>query len=58
MGNVNELNMTLNKIFQQELNFFSGMENPERLGQLIEIANREENYHNKGLKFLNLLKGS
>jgi hypothetical protein len=34
------------------------MENPERLGHLIEIANREKTYHEKGLKFLNLLKRS
>jgi hypothetical protein len=48
--------MSLNQLFKQDLNFFSGMENPHRLGQLIEIANREETYENKGLKFLNLLK--
>ncbi len=58
MDNVDELNMRLNQLFKQDLNFFSGMENPKRLGQLIEIANREETYENKGLKFLNLLKGS
>jgi hypothetical protein len=33
------------------------MENPERLGQLIEMANRENTYESTGLKFLNLLKG-
>jgi hypothetical protein len=58
MDNVDELNITLNQLFKQELNFFSGMENPERLGHLIEIANREKTYHEKGLKFLNLLKRS
>lgn len=56
MDNVDELNISLNQLFKQDLNFFSGMENPHRLGQLIEIANREETYENKGLKFLNLLK--
>lgn len=56
MDNVDELNISLNQLFKQDLNFFSGMENPRRLGQLIEIANREETYENKGLKFLNLLK--
>lgn len=54
---VNELNTTLNKLFKQELNFFSGMENPTQLGRLIEIANHENTYEKKGLKFLNLLKG-
>lgn len=56
MDNIEELNITLNQLFNQELNFFSGMENPEKLGELIEIANREKTYENKGLKFLNLLK--
>ena len=56
MDNVDELNISLNQLFKQDLNFFSGMENPERLGQLIEMANRENTYENKGLKFLNLLK--
>ena len=58
MDNVDELNISLNQLFKQDLNFFSGMENPHRLGQLIEIANREKTYENKGLKFLNLLKRS
>ena len=56
MDNTDELSITLNKLFNQDLNFFSGMENPMKLGQLIEIANREKTYENKGLKFLNLLK--
>ena len=58
MDNTDELNMTLNQLFKQDLNFFSGMENPRRLGQLIEIANRENTYERKGLKFLNLLERS
>ena len=56
MDNVDELNITLNQLFKQDLNFFSGMENPEKLGHLIEVANREKTYENKGLKFLNLLQ--
>ena len=58
IDNVDELNMSLNQLFKQDLNFFSGMENPKKLGQLIEMANRENTYENKGLKFLNLLKRS
>ena len=58
MDNTDEFNISLKQIFNQDLNFFSGMENPDRLGHLIEIANREETYENKGLKFLNLLKRS
>lgn len=56
--NIDELNMSLNTIFNQELNFFSGMETPERLGEIIEIANNEKTYEKKGLKFINLLKRS
>ena len=53
-----ELKMHLNRLFNQDLNFFSGMENLESLGQYIEMANMENSYKNKGLKFLNLLKRS
>lgn len=56
--NTSELKMHLNQLFNQDLNFFSGMENPRNLGKLIEMANEEESYENKGLKFLNLLKRS
>ena len=56
--NTSELKIHLNQLFNQDLNFFSGMESPRNLGKLIEIANKEESYENKGLKFLNLLKGS
>ena len=54
--NTSELKMHLNQLFNQDLNFFSGMESPKTLGKLIEIADKEETYENKGLKFLNLLK--
>jgi len=33
------------------------MENPSDLGKLIETANLEDNCEDKGLKFLNLLRG-
>ena len=58
MDNIDEFNMSLDKLFNQELNFFSGMQNPKKLGQLIELANREKTYPEKGLKFINLLKRS
>lgn len=54
--NTSELKIHLNQLFNQDLNFFSGMESPKTLGKLIEIADEEETYENKGLKFLNLLK--
>lgn len=56
--NTSELKIHLNQLFDQDLNFFSGMESPRNLGKLIEIANKEESYENKGLKFLNLLQRS
>ena len=56
--NSDELKRHLNQLFSQDLNFFSGMESPKNLGKLIEMANRENTCENKGLKFLNLLKGS
>ena len=57
LDNTDELNMTLNQLFKQELNFFSGMESPRDLGHIIEIANKETTYEQKGLKFINMLKG-
>lgn len=57
MDDTKELYMSLNQLLKQDLNFFSGMENLRSIGQLIETADRENSYENKGLKFLNLLKG-
>jgi len=56
--NTGELRKHLSQLFDRDLNFFSGMESPKDLGRLIEVANREDTYENKGLKFLNLLKRS
>lgn len=56
--NTSELKMHLSGLFDRDLNFFSGMESPANLGKIIEMANEEETYENKGLKFLNLLKRS
>jgi len=56
--NGNELINSLNGLCQKEFNFFSGMKNPESLGEIIEKANSEKTCANKGLKFLNLLKRS
>ena len=56
--NTDELNISLNQLFKQDLNFFAGMETPEKVGHLVDIANNENSYEDKGLKFLNLLKRS
>ena len=53
--NVDELNISLNRLFNQDLNFFSSMVNPTELGKIIEIANSEKGYERKGLKFLSLI---
>lgn len=54
--NPSQLNISLNKLFTQKLNFFSGMENPHDLGKLIETADYEKTYEGKGIKFLKLLR--
>ncbi|WP_407377451.1 hypothetical protein [Methanobrevibacter sp.] len=56
--NTDELKVHLNRLFSQDLNFFSGMQSPKSLGKLIEMANQEKTYEEKGLKFINLLKRS
>jgi hypothetical protein len=58
LDNTAELKLHLNQLFANDLNFFSGMENTKSLGKYIEIANDENSYEDKGLKFLNLIKGS
>ena len=58
MNNTDELKENLNHLFTSDLNFFSGMASPESIGKFIEVANLEDSYENKGLKFLNLVKRS
>lgn len=58
LDNTSELSKHLNDLFNQDLNFFSGMENLKNLGKFVESANGESTYEKKGLKFLNLIKGS
>lgn len=55
---VNELKSNLDNVFEENLNFFSGMESPNQLGKIIEMANEENTYQNKGLKFLNIINRS
>jgi hypothetical protein len=58
LDNTSELKKHLNCLFNQDLNFFSGMENLKDLGKYVEVANKESTYENKGLAFLNLIKRS
>lgn len=39
----NELKINLNKLFDEELNFFSSMKTTSQIGHFIEIANMQEN---------------
>ena len=55
-NNTSELKQSINNLFSQDLNFFSGMENPKTLGRYIELANDENNYESKGVKFLKLIR--
>ncbi len=55
---VGELKCSLDNIFDENLNFYSGMKNPWELGKIIEMSNNEKTYQNKGLKFLKLINRS
>lgn len=43
-------------LLKEDREFFSSMQNKDKLGQIIELANKEINYENKAQKFLELLK--
>lgn len=46
----------LDILLREERNFFSSMKTKIELGKIIEIANQENGYENKAIKFLELLK--
>ena len=51
-----ELKNSIKKILSLDLNFFSGMESREKLGEIIELANMKDTYEEKGYEFLRLLR--
>lgn len=55
---ISELKDSVEELFVNDLNFFSGMKSPEQLGKIIEIADNELAYQEKGMKFLKLINGS
>ncbi|MEA2006154.1 MAG: hypothetical protein U9O50_07880 [Acidobacteriota bacterium] len=55
MDTYEELSKNLNELLAEEREFFSGMKTKRQLGNIIEIANREESYEKKAEKFLSLL---
>lgn len=43
-------------LLKEDREFFSSMQTGKRLGQMIEIANRESTYEAKAQRFLQLLR--
>jgi len=46
------------ELLKEERQFFSSMQNKKKLGEIIEIANKEQAYEQKAEKFLQLIKNS
>lgn len=51
-----ELKKALENLLSEKRSFFSSMKNKKELGEIIEIANREETYEKKAEVFFKLLK--
>ncbi len=51
-----ELKQSAIDLLKEDREFFSSMQTSKRLGQIIEIANRESTYENKAQRFLQLLR--
>lgn len=56
MDSYEELVKNLYDLLTEEREFFSGMKTKRQLGEIIEIANKEETYEKKAEKFLFLLR--
>jgi len=54
--NYGELQKASLKLLKEEREFFSSMQTKRRLGEIIEIANRESTYEAKAQRFLELLR--
>lgn len=52
----NELKEKTLELLKEKREFFASMQTPKRLGQIIEIANKEVSYEAKALKFLTLIR--
>lgn len=53
--NFEELRNSIEHLISEERNFFSSMKSRKELGQIIELANKEETYEKKGEVFLKLI---
>lgn len=56
MDSIEEFYSKLNELFSEDRKFFSGMRTKKQLGQIIEIANKEETFEKKAEKFLSLIR--
>jgi hypothetical protein len=56
MDNYGELQDHVKELLSNDKEFFAGMEDREKLGKIIEIANQELTYESKALKFLEMLR--
>lgn len=57
MDSCEQLNQKLDDLLAEKQEFFSTMKSRKKLGEIIEIANRETNFEAKAEKFLNLIRG-
>ena len=51
----NELKVSFENLLAEERNFFSSMKGKKELGQIIELANKEQTYEKKAEVFLKLI---
>lgn len=51
-----EFNNKLEQLLKEKRNFFSSMKTKNKIGKIIEIANKESDYERKAEKFLSLIK--
>lgn len=51
-----ELIARLHELLQEEREFFSSMRTKRELGEIVEVANHQDTYHNKADKFLALIR--
>lgn len=54
--NFDELRNSLELLLSEDRNYFSSMKSRTELGQIIELANKEQTYEKKGEVFLKLIK--
>ncbi len=56
MDSIDEFYSNLEKLFSKDREFFSGMRTKKQLGQIIEIADKEDSFEKKAEKFLSLIR--